>query len=61
MELNIPISQKPRVVVIGGGFGGLSVVNTLKNKDVQVVLLDKHNYHTFQPLLYSKKNKLQLK
>lgn len=52
MELNIPISQKPRVVVIGGGFGGLSVVNTLKNKDVQVVLLDKHNYHTFQPLLY---------
>lgn len=51
-KMNIPTSSKPRVVIIGGGFGGLSLAKKLKNKDFQVVLLDKHNYHTFQPLLY---------
>ncbi|WP_207534003.1 NAD(P)/FAD-dependent oxidoreductase [Desertivirga arenae] len=45
-------SDKPRVVVIGGGFGGLELVKSLAHAPVQVVLLDKHNYHTFQPLLY---------
>lgn len=50
--MNIPQSKNPRVVIIGGGFAGLSIAKKLKNKNVQVVLLDKHNYHTFQPLLY---------
>ena len=45
-------STKPRVVIIGGGFGGLSLAKKLKNAPVDVLLLDKHNYHTFQPLLY---------
>lgn len=43
---------KPRVVVIGGGFGGVEVVKALRNEKVQVVLFDKYNHHTFQPLLY---------
>src|SRR5687768_15549613 len=43
---------KKRVVIIGGGFGGLELAKTLKDADVQVVLLDKQNFHTFQPLLY---------
>ena len=50
--MNIPQSPNPRVVIIGGGFAGLALAKKLKNKKVQVVLLDKHNYHTFQPLLY---------
>ena len=45
-------SDKPRVVIIGGGFGGIELVKSLAHADVQVVLLDKQNYHTFQPLLY---------
>lgn len=43
---------KPRIVVTGGGFGGLELVKSLKNTGVQVVLFDKNNHHTFQPLLY---------
>jgi NADH dehydrogenase len=43
---------KPRVIIIGGGFGGLEVIKGLQNRNVQVVLFDKHNHHTFQPLLY---------
>jgi NADH:ubiquinone reductase (H+-translocating) len=43
---------KPRIIVIGGGFGGLEVVKNLKNLKAQVVLFDKSNHHTFQPLLY---------
>lgn len=50
--MNIPQSPNPRVVIIGGGFAGLALAKKLKNKNFQVVLLDKHNYHTFQPLLY---------
>jgi NADH:ubiquinone reductase (H+-translocating) len=50
--MNIPQSSNPRIVIIGGGFAGLALAKKLKNKNVQVVLLDKHNYHTFQPLLY---------
>ena len=50
--MNIPQSKNPRVVIIGAGFAGLSIAKKLKNKNLQVVLLDKHNYHTFQPLLY---------
>ncbi len=50
--MNIPQTSFPRVVIIGGGFAGLAVARGLENKELQVVLLDKHNYHTFQPLLY---------
>jgi NADH dehydrogenase len=50
--MNIPQTSFPRVVVIGGGFAGLAVVKGLQKQDLQIVLLDKHNYHTFQPLLY---------
>lgn len=43
---------KPRIIVIGGGFGGLEVVKSLRGLKAQVVLFDKYNHHTFQPLLY---------
>ncbi|MES2107539.1 MAG: NAD(P)/FAD-dependent oxidoreductase [Bacteroidota bacterium] len=42
----------PKVVIVGGGFGGLQVANKLDGAPVDVLMLDKHNYHTFQPLLY---------
>src|SRR5271154_6498698 len=41
-----------KVVIIGGGFGGLTAAQTLKNTPVQVTLVDRCNYHLFQPLLY---------
>src|SRR5687767_16030784 len=41
-----------RVVVVGGGFGGLGVVRGLKRADVEVTLIDRTNHHLFQPLLY---------
>jgi NADH dehydrogenase len=44
--------QRPRVLVLGGGFGGIGAAKTLRNTDVDVVVVDKHDYHTFQPLLY---------
>lgn len=50
--MNIPTSKYPRIVIIGGGFAGIALSKKLRNKNVQVVLIDKHNYHTFQPLLY---------
>src|SRR5215210_637333 len=43
---------KPRVIIIGGGFGGMEVAKGLRNAKVQTVLFDKYNHHTFQPLLY---------
>lgn len=45
-------SKFPLVVIVGGGFGGLEVAAKLEDKPVDVLMLDKHNYHTFQPLLY---------
>jgi NADH dehydrogenase len=48
----IPSTSLPRIVVVGGGFAGLQLVKSLAKHPCQVVLLDKHNYHTFQPLLY---------
>lgn len=50
--MNIPKTSFPRVVIIGGGFAGVMLAKKLKNKELQVVLIDKNNYHTFQPLLY---------
>src|SRR5690242_42152 len=42
----------PRVVILGGGFAGVGAAQKLKKADADVVLVDKHDYHTFQPLLY---------
>src|SRR5262249_10898316 len=43
---------KPRVIIIGGGFGGLEVIKGLRDTKTQPVLFDKFNHHCFQPLLY---------
>ena len=51
-DLNIPKTNADRILILGGGFAGLNLAKALKNKGKQVVMLDKHNYHTFQPLLY---------
>ncbi|MBP0905566.1 NAD(P)/FAD-dependent oxidoreductase [Mariniflexile gromovii] len=50
--MNIPRTSFPRIVIIGGGFAGVALAKKLSKQEVQVVLLDKNNYHTFQPLLY---------
>lgn len=52
LSLNIPATTKPRVVIIGGGFGGLNLVKILSEKKFQVVLFDRQNYNGFWPLLY---------
>ena len=46
------MSNHPRVVIVGAGFGGLGVAEQLAHVPVEVTLIDRHNYHTFQPLLY---------
>jgi NADH dehydrogenase len=50
--MNIPRTSFPRIVIIGGGFAGVALAKKLSKQEVQVVLIDKNNYHTFQPLLY---------
>src|SRR5688572_16829516 len=45
-------SQRHRVVVVGGGFGGLNVTRALNRAEVDVTLVDRTNHHLFQPLLY---------
>ena len=53
MPLNIPQTNQKRVIIIGAGFGGLQLAQSLADKDdFQVVLIDKNNYHQFQPLFY---------
>lgn len=49
---DIPNLTRPRIVIIGGGFGGLKLAKSLSAIEAEVVLIDKNNYHTFQPLLY---------
>ena len=51
-NLFIPSSPLPRVIIIGGGFAGVQFAKKLSHKKFQLVMLDRHNYHTFQPLLY---------
>ena len=46
------MSGKPKVIIIGGGFGGLSAAQALKSAPVDATLIDRRNYHLFQPLLY---------
>ena len=45
-------NNKKKVVVVGGGFGGISFIKNLNKADVDITLIDKNNYHLFQPLLY---------
>ncbi|MCB0588421.1 MAG: FAD-dependent oxidoreductase, partial [Phaeodactylibacter sp.] len=53
MKINIPESDKKRIVIVGGGFAGLKLALKLAHRqEYQVVLLDKNNYHQFQPLFY---------
>ncbi|MCO5269350.1 MAG: NAD(P)/FAD-dependent oxidoreductase [Brumimicrobium sp.] len=51
-KIRIPESNYKKVVVIGGGFAGLNLAKKLKNKPIQVIFLDRNNFHQFQPLLY---------
>ena len=50
--MNLPRTKKRRIVIIGGGFAGISLAKKLGDLDAQIIMIDKHNYHTFQPLLY---------
>ena len=50
--MNVPDTNIPRIVIIGAGFAGIAITKKLRKKNVQVVLLDMHNYHNFQPLMY---------
>ena len=54
-EIMIPIAStqaRPRIVIIGAGFGGLSAAKQLARVPFDVTVIDRHNYHLFQPLLY---------
>src|ERR1700730_15682683 len=46
------MAQHPRVVIVGAGFGGLAAVRALRHVEVDVTIVDRNNYHLFQPLLY---------
>jgi NADH dehydrogenase len=52
MKANLPETNQKRIVIIGGGFGGLKLARELSNTNYQIVLIDKNNYHQFQPLFY---------
>jgi NADH dehydrogenase len=52
MDTNLPVSALPRIVIVGCGFGGLRLAQSLNKAPVQVVVIDRNNYHNFQPLLY---------
>jgi NADH dehydrogenase len=50
--MDVAAPSRPKVVIVGAGFGGLTVATRLAKADVDVTVLDRHNYHCFQPLLY---------
>ncbi len=52
MDFNVPSVGKKRVVIVGGGFGGLKLANKLCDSGFQVVLVDRNNYHQFLPMIY---------
>jgi NADH dehydrogenase len=52
MKENSQAAERPRVVIVGAGFGGLTVAKALANTPVAVTAVDQRNYHLFQPLLY---------
>lgn len=52
MRMNIPENGQKRIVIVGAGFAGLTLAQKLRNSAFQVVLIDKNNYHQFQPLFY---------
>lgn len=52
MQLNIPASKQKRILIAGGGFAGLKLATKLANSEFQVLLIDKNNFHQFQPLFY---------
>jgi NADH dehydrogenase len=47
-----PAASRPHVVIIGGGFGGIAAARELRKAPVRLTIIDRHNYHLFQPLLY---------
>ncbi|MGD1920519.1 MAG: NAD(P)/FAD-dependent oxidoreductase [Pleurocapsa sp.] len=46
------LSRKPRIIIVGGGFAGLRLIRKLAQANAEIILIDRHNYHTFVPLLY---------
>src|SRR5213078_3225413 len=52
--MTAPANQplRKRLIVIGAGFAGINLVKQLKRAPIDIILIDKHNYHLFQPLLY---------
>ena len=52
MDIRIPRTEKKRVVIVGGGFAGIKLVNKIDSRRYQIVLIDRNNYHQFPPLLY---------
>ncbi len=48
----MPAASKPKIVIIGAGFGGLEAARALRKADADITVIDRHNHHTFQPLLY---------
>ena len=52
MQVNLPESDKKRIVVVGAGFAGMTFVRKMRRSGYQVVLLDRNNFHQFQPLFY---------
>lgn len=52
MKINIPETDQERIVIVGGGFGGLTLARKLARSNYQIVLIDRNNFHQFQPLFY---------
>lgn len=52
MDTNLPVTSQPRIVIVGCGFAGLRLAKDLADAPVQIVVIDRNNYHNFQPLLY---------
>ncbi len=51
-RINLPETTQKRIVIVGGGFAGIELAKSLRDLNAQVLMIDKNNYHTFQPLLY---------